>query len=343
MKEALFYHPLDKARVRCNLCRHRCVIYPDKTGVCGVRINKNHKLYTLVYGKLVASNVDPIEKKPLFHFSPGSGAFSIATVGCNFSCPNCQNYNISQFRFLNEGKRIDNNIPGDYVSPQEVVSLALKSRCKSIAYTYTEPTVFYEYAYHTAKLANKEGLKNIFVTNGYITPEALEMINPYLDGANVDLKSFRKSFYHRYPKAKLEGVLDTLKLMRRLGIWLEVTTLIIPTLNDSREELRDIVHFIKHELGLETPWHVSRFYPTHHMTHLPSTSVESLVEAREIGLKEGLRYVYTGNVPGHKAENTYCWNCGKLVIARLGYSISRYEIENSKCRYCGAEIDGMGL
>jgi len=340
MKEAFFYEPLDRNKIRCNLCRHRCVIYPDKTGVCGVRLNSKGKLYSLVYGKLIAVNVDPIEKKPLYHFFPGSLSFSIATVGCNFSCPNCQNYTISQYKL--KGK--DNSfVPGEDYSPDEIVSLSLKHNCKTIAYTYTEPTIFYEFAFDTAKIASSKDIKNIFVTNGYITPEALEKINPYLNAANVDLKSFRKEFYRKYPKAKLQGVLDTLKLMKKYGIWVEVTTLLIPTLNDTNEELKDIASFIKNELGEETPWHISRFYPTYEMTYLPPTSSDKLMKAREIGLKEGLRYVYTGNVPGLEGENTYCWNCKKLIIRRYGYTISAYKIKNGKCEYCGAKIDGVGL
>jgi pyruvate formate lyase activating enzyme len=236
-----------------------------------------------------------------------------------------------------------NFIPGEDYSPNEVVSLSIKNNCLSISYTYTEPTIFYEFAFDTSKLANQKNLKNIFVTNGYITAEALKEINPYLDAANVDLKSFRKDFYKKYPKAKLEGVLDTLKLMKEFGIWVEVTTLLIPTLNDSEEELRDIAKFIKKELGKETPWHISRFYPTYQMTHLPSTSSEKLMRAREIGLEEGLRYVYTGNIPGLEGENTYCWSCKKLIIRRYGYSISSYKIKDGECEYCGVKIDGVGL
>ncbi|MCP2604990.1 AmmeMemoRadiSam system radical SAM enzyme [Candidatus Aminicenantes bacterium AH-873-B07] len=341
MKEALFYELIRGEKIKCNLCRHRCVIYPDKTGVCGVRLNSNSKLYTLVYGKLIAVNVDPIEKKPLYHFFPGSLSFSIATIGCNFSCPNCQNYTISQYKL--KGKEDLSIVPGENYAPNEIVSLSLRHNCKTIAYTYTEPTIFYEFAFDTAKIAYSKNIKNIFVTNGYITPEALKELSLYLDAANVDLKSFRKDFYQKYPKAKLEGVLDTLKLMKRFGIWIEVTTLLIPTLNDRKEELKDIARFIKNELGEETPWHISRFYPAYEMTYLPPTSSDKLMEAREIGLEEGLRYVYTGNVPGLEGENTYCWNCKKLIIRRYGYSLSTYKIKDGKCEHCGAKIDGIGF
>jgi len=335
MKEAMFYEKLENKTVNCNLCSHRCSgIADSKRGICGVRENRNGKLYSLVYGRVAARSVDPIEKKPLFNFLPGSRSYSIATVGCNFRCGNCQNYDISQ---LPKERGI---IVGQDVSPEEIVLAAKLSNCESIAYTYNEPTIFFEYAYDIAKLASKEGIKNVFVTNGYITPEALQEISPYLDAANIDLKSFSDDFYRKNCGARLEPVLDSIRLYKSLGIWTEITTLIIPTLNDSEEELRKIAEFIK-EVGEETPWHITQFHPTYKLIDLPRTPVTILRKAREIGLEAGLRYVYEGNVPGENGENTYCHNCGKLLIRRFGYSILENKIENSACPYCGAEIDGV--
>jgi pyruvate formate lyase activating enzyme len=335
MKEAMFYEKLEDKLVNCDLCSHRCRRIADsKRGICGVRENRDGKLYSLVYGKAVARNIDPIEKKPLFNFLPGSRSYSIATVGCNFRCENCQNYDISQ---LPKERGI---IVGQDVSPEEIVSAAKRNNCESIAYTYTEPTIFFEYAYDTAKHAKKEGIKNVFVTNGYITPEALKEISPYLDAANIDLKSFSDEFYRKRCGARLKPVLDSIRLYKSLGIWTEITTLIIPTLNDSEEELRKIAEFIG-EVGEDTPWHISQFYPTYKLIDLPRTPVATLRKAREIGLEAGLKYVYEGNVPGEDGENTYCPNCGKLLIHRFGYHIKENKIKNSACTYCGAKIDGI--
>jgi len=336
MREAMFYEKVDDNLVNCNLCSHRCSRIADsKRGICGVRENRDGKLYSLVYGRVAAHSVDTIEKKPLFHFLPGSKSYSIATVGCNFRCDNCQNFDISQ---LPKERGI---IVGQDVSPEEIVSAAKRSNCESIAYTYSEPTIFFEYAYDIAKLASKEGIKNVFVTNGYITPEALQEISPYLDAANIDLKSFSDDFYRKNCGARLEPVLDSIRFYKSLGIWTEITTLIIPSLNDSEEELRKIAEFIKNEVGEETPWHITQFHPTYKLIDLPRTPVTILRKAREIGLEAGLRYVYEGNVPGENGENTYCHNCGKLLIRRFGYSIQENKIKNSACTYCGTKIDGL--
>ncbi len=335
MREAMFYEKLDDKMVKCNLCSHRCSRIADsKKGICGVRENKNGKLYSLVYGKVAARSVDPIEKKPLFHFLPGSRSYSIATVGCNFRCGNCQNFDISQ---LPKERKI---IVGQEVSPEEIVSAAKRNNCASIAYTYSEPTIFFEYAYDTAKLASTAGIKTVFVTNGYITEEALKEINPYLDAANIDLKSFSDDFYRKNCGARLEPVLGSIRLYKSLGIWTEITTLIIPTLNDSEEELRKIAEFIS-EVGEETPWHITQFHPTYKLIDLPRTPITILRRAREIGLEAGLRYVYEGNVPGENGENTYCHNCGKMLIRRFGYQILENKIKNSACTYCGTKIDGV--
>jgi len=333
MKEAMFYKKIDEKSVRCNLCSHNCVITESKRGICGVRENKEGVLYTLVYGKAVAQAVDPIEKKPLFHFYPGSRAYSVATVGCNFRCLNCQNADISQM------PREYGRIIGEEVSPEEIVEQAKRYNCRIIAYTYTEPTIFFEYAYETAKIASREGMKNVFVTNGYITEDALREIAPYLDAANVDLKSFSDEFYRKVCGARLQPVLDSIKLHKELGIWIEVTTLIIPTLNDSEEELRKIAEFLRN-VSEDIPWHISRFYPAYRLSDLQPTSVEILCTARKIGLETGLKYVYKGNVPG-EGEDTYCHSCGRLLIHRYGYKILSNEIKDSKCPYCGAEIAGV--
>jgi len=292
-------------------------------------------LFSLVYGRLVARSVDPIEKKPLFQFLPGSLSYSIATVGCNFRCANCQNFDISQ---LPNEREV---VIGRETPPEDVVSAAKQNNCKSIAYTYTEPTIFFEYALDVAKLAKKEGLKNVFVTNGYITDEALRKIAQYLDAANIDLKSFSDTFYRNNCGARLQPVLDSIKLCKSLGIWVELTTLIIPTLNDSEDEVQKIAGFIKTEVGADTPWHLTGFRPMYKLLDIPCTPVATLRKARQLGLEAGLKYVYEGNVPGENGENTYCPNCGKNLIQRFGYSIQQNKIKESKCSYCGTKIDGV--
>lgn len=336
--EAYLYEPLKEKKVKCNLCNHHCIIKEGKRGICGVRENQGGILETLVYGKLIASHIDPIEKKPLFHFMPGSLSYSIATVGCNFKCLFCQNADISQMPSDHNGM-----ITGDLYAPEDVVNAAVKGNCKSIAYTYTEPTVFFEFAFDTAKLAHEKGIKNVFITNGYMSSEALNMISPYLDAANVDLKAFTKSFYKEICGSRLEPVKETLKLMKKLGIFVEVTTLLIPGLNDGTEELKELALFIADSLGPETPWHISRFYPTYKLTDRPATPVESIANAREIGIKSGLRYVYTGNLPGDNGENTFCYKCGKILVDRLGFSIIKNVLENGRCPYCETQIDGICL
>jgi pyruvate formate lyase activating enzyme len=336
-KEALFYDKVDGQKVACYLCRHRCVIPDGKRGICGVRENREGILYTLVYGLPCAYHVDPVEKKPLFHFLPGSKAFSIATVGCNFQCLHCQNHEISQ------APREGGLISGEPMSPDKVVELAERAGCRSISYTYTEPTIFFEYALDIAKKAKERGLLNNFVTNGYIEEEPLRSIRPYLDGANVDLKAFSDKFYRGLCKAELSKVLDTIRTYRSLNIWIELTTLVIPGHNDSDEELRDIARFIRSDLGVDTPWHVSAFYPTFKLLDAPRTKPQTLQRARAIGVAEGLRYVYVGNIPGADGEHTYCPGCGKAVIKRHGYSITAYKIAESRCAFCGAVIDGVGM
>ncbi|OPY67470.1 MAG: Pyruvate formate-lyase 1-activating enzyme [Syntrophorhabdaceae bacterium PtaU1.Bin034] len=337
MREASFYEKHSEKKVTCYLCRHHCLISDGKRGICCVRENHEGVLYTRVYGNPCSWHIDPIEKKPLYHFFPGSKAFSIATVGCNFRCLHCQNHEISQL------PREEERVAGYAMSPEEVVDEARKGGCKSISYTYTEPTMFYEYAFDIARLAKEAGLYNNFVTNGYIEEEPLVAIRPYLDAANIDLKGFSESFYRKVCGANLEGVLASIRKYRSLGIWIELTTLVIPKYNDSENEFRKIAAFIRDEVGIETPWHVSAFHPTYKLQDSFRTPAETLLRAREIGLEAGLRYVYTGNVPGIDGEDTYCHACKKPVIKRWGFAVTEYNIEAGECKFCNARIDGVGL
>lgn len=335
MKEAMFYERLGEGKVRCFLCAQHCIISPGKRGICAVRENIDGTLYSLVYGKVIARHIDPIEKKPLFHFHPGSRSYSIATVGCNFRCLHCQNYDISQY------PKVYPDIPGEEMTPEDVVREAELTGCESISYTYTEPTIFFEFAYDCARLAHKKGIKNVFVSNGYTGPEATRAIAPYLDGNNIDLKG-DDNFYKKVAGARLQPVLDTIKLMKELGVWVEVTTLIIPTYNDSDDFLRWVAEFIK-SVDPAMPWHVTQFYPTYKLTDQPRTPISTLRRAREIGLKAGLKYVYEGNVPGEGGENTYCPECGELLIERFGFALTTINMKNSACPRCGTHIDGIGM
>jgi pyruvate formate lyase activating enzyme len=336
--EAYLYDPLDHHSVRCRLCQHACVIKPDRRGICGVRRNDGGVLKTMVYGRLIARSVDPIEKKPLFHFLPGSRTYSIATVGCNFRCRFCQNADIAQMPHDHGGA-----IAGSVTTAEQVVADALDRNCQSIAYTYTEPTIYFEFAHDTAKAARAQGLKNVFVTNGYMSPEALEMVAPYLDGANVDLKAFSDDFYKTYCGARLEPVCRTLKQMKALGIMVEVTTLVIPGLNDDPAELTKLAQFIAHDLGPETPWHISRFHPTYQLIDRASTPLQTLQRASEIGRQAGLHYVYMGNVPGGQGESTYCHQCGTLLIERMGFDVRRNQIQKERCPQCQTPVYGIGI
>lgn len=335
MKEAMFYHPVgEERRVKCALCRHECAINAGKRGICQVRENIEGKLYSLTYRKAISRAVDPIEKKPLFHFHPGTISLSVATVGCNFRCLHCQNYSISQMvRDMGE-------IPGDDVSPEGIVALAKRKGCDGISYTYTEPTMFYEYAYDIAKIANGDGLSNVFVTNGYIGEGALREIAPFLDAANIDLKSFSDDFYQKICGARLDPVLDSIRLHKELDIWIEITTLFIPGHNDSEDEMKRIAGFIA-SVDDGIPWHVTRFHPTYKLNDVRATPVSTLRRASEIGKDAGLKYVYEGNVPGEERENTHCPSCGKLLIKRFGFEILKNRIKNGKCPDCESEIDGV--
>ena len=335
MREAMLWKKADGGRVDCCLCEFRCRIADGKRGLCCVRENRGGTLYSLVYEKAISYAVDPIEKKPFFHFLPGSHSFSIATVGCNFRCLHCQNHTISQLP-RDHGGRIE----GEELPCGRVVDLAIHYGCASISYTYTEPTVFLEYAYDTARFAKERGLKNNFVTNGYMTVEALETIRPFLDAANVDLKGFDEERHKRRTGASIEPVKRNIRLMREMGIWVEVTTLIIPTENDSDDELRAIAGFLA-SVDACVPWHVSAFHPTYKMINLPRTPMSTVLRACQIGKDEGLRYVYGGNVPGADCEDTRCYNCGAPVIKRRGFEVLENNLRNGACPKCGAKIDGV--
>lgn len=331
-KEALLYEKLGNNEVRCCLCAHYCRIARQGFGFCGVRQNIGGVLYSYVYGEVVSANIDPIEKKPLYHFYPGHSSFSIAAFGCNFRCGFCQNWEISQRSFSDAG------LKADELSSREIVDEALRSKCRSIAYTYTEPTVFFEYALETARLAKEEGLFNVFVTNGYMSKEALKMIHPYLDAVNVDLKSFRGEFYKKICKAALKPVLDSIRLMHSLGVWVEVTTLVVPGENDSGEEMADLADFIA-GVDKNIPWHISRFYPDYKFTGYSPTPEDTLKRACEIGSRAGLEFVYAGNVYGWGSD-TSCPDCGKVLIKREGFSIFENNIKENRCVFCNEKISG---
>lgn len=336
MKEARLYEKLSDDRVQCHLCAHECRIAPDRRGICHVRENRDGTLYTLVYGRTIAKHVDPVEKKPLLHFYPGTRAYSVATPGCNLRCQWCQNADISQM------PRESHLVSGREASPEEIVTAAQTNRCRSIAYTYTEPTVFFEYSYDIAQLAHEQGLANIYVTNGFMTTAMLDAFDPYLDAANVDLKAFRDEVYREHVGGRLQPVLDSLRKMKRMGVWVEVTTLIIPDLNDDLDQLRDIARFIAQDLRPETPWHISRFRPAYQMRDRPMTPLTTLQEAQAIGREEGLRYIYVGNVPGE--SNTMCHECGETLIRRSGYRIIVNLVgSGGVCPTCGTDVAGAGM
>ncbi|MCD6128178.1 AmmeMemoRadiSam system radical SAM enzyme, partial [Candidatus Bipolaricaulota bacterium] len=331
MHEAMLWEPAGEGRVRCNLCAHRCLIPEGRRGVCMVRENRGGTLYSLVHGRIVSQALDPIEKKPLFHFLPGAPALSIATVGCNFRCDFCQNWEISQYPREHGGA-----VLGERVTPEELVAQAKSAGAPIIAYTYTEPTVFFELAYETARLAAREGIRNVFVSNGYLTEEAAREIAPYLHGINIDLKSFSDEFYRRHCGATLQPVLDTIERMVGLGVWVEVTTLVIPGWNDSSQELAWLAEFLS-GVSPNIPWHISRFIPAWRVTDRPPTPVSTLRRARRIGLEAGLKYVYLGNVPG-EGEDTHCPSCGETLIRRHGFYILQNRLREGRCPSCGTEI-----
>jgi pyruvate formate lyase activating enzyme len=332
----MLYESLPAGRVRCDLCAHGCVIPEGSYGICQVRQNQEGKLQTLVYGQVIARHVDPVEKKPLFHFFPGSLAYSIASPGCNFRCPWCQNWEISQI------PRQQRAVLNEEVVPEEIIEGARSNACWSIAYTYTEPTIFFEYARDVARLADAACIHNVMVTNGYMTQRMLDDFHPYLDAANVDLKAFRDETYRKHVGGRLRPILDNLQRMKQMGVWVEATMLIVPGLNDDEAELRDAAQFVAERLGPQTPWHISRFRPAHQMSTTLPTPLSTLKRAQEIGREAGLRYVYLGNVPGE--ADTRCHDCGSLLIRRSGAGI----LENSvtpegRCPDCRTPVAGVGV
>lgn len=334
MREAILWEGAGEGRVRCALCAHRCLIPPGARGACGVRENRGGTLYSLVHGRLVSQALDPIEKKPLYHFLPGSLALSVAAVGCNLRCDFCQNHVISQYPREHPGA-----VPGERIPPGAVVRAAEEAGAPVIAYTYTEPTVFFETCLEIGTLARARGVRNVFVTNGYMTGEALEEARGWLDGANVDLKAFSDEFYRRFCGGSLQPVLDSIARMVEAGIWVEVTTLVIPGRNDSAEELRWIAQFLA-GLSPDLPWHLSRFVPAYKVQDVPPTPLGTLRRAREIGREAGLRYVYLGNVPG-EGEDTACPSCGRVLLRRYGFRVVENALADGRCPGCGEAIPGV--
>jgi len=332
MKEAMYYKKLKGNLVQCELCPHRCVIKEGNRGICGVRENRKGVLHSLVYGKLCSANAESIEKKPLYHFLPGTYAYSVATVGCNLKCKNCQNYEISQEK--------PERIPFLSLKPEEVVKNAIESGCKSIAYTFTEPTVFYEVALDIAKLAKKQGIKNVIVSNGFINPEPLKQLCNYIDAANIDLKSINDKFYKDVCGARVNPVLESLKILKQENVWTEITNLLIPTLNDSEKDIKELIEWIKENLGTSAVLHFTAFYPTYKLSYLEPTPTSTLKKARKLALPE-LNYVYTGNIVDDEGDNTYCPKCKKILVKRRLFSIIENNLNEGRCSKCNAKIEGI--
>lgn len=332
LREAIFYKQ-EGNKLRCELCPRECLIGEGKQGICKIRINKNGKLYTIAYGNLCARNVDPIEKKPLYHFLPASKAYSIAIEGCNFTCLNCQNWNISQS--IPDIQNINNFLP------EQIVEDCIKNQCKSIAYTYTEPICSYEYVLDTARIAKEKGIKNILISNGYINEKPLRNLTPYLDAANIDLKSFSNEIYKKICGGTLQPVLDTLLILKEQNVWLEVTYLLIPEINEDLEMIEEMCNWLVKNNFQENPLHFSKFVPLYKLSHLKTTSLNILEKVAQIALKAGIKYIYLGNVPGHEAENTFCPNCKKILIERTGYHILKNFIKNNTCGFCNEKISGV--
>jgi pyruvate formate lyase activating enzyme len=334
MKKASLFHKAKDHYLRCGACRHNCVIAPGQSGVCGVRQNKGGELYLRVYGHAVAVNVDPIEKKPLYHFMPGSEVFSFGTIGCNFQCTFCQNWEISQ-------ADVEKSDRGQDLQPKTIVERCRKENIPIIAYTYNEPTIFVEYAHDTAKLAQKHGIKNVFVSNGYESEECLRYMADWCDAINIDIKAYDQKFYtERCGGAKVQGVLDSVKLAHDLGIWVECTTLIIPDLNDSDRELRKIAEFIE-SVSPDIPWHVTAFHPDYKMMDRGRTPAKTLNRAWRIGRDAGLHYVYTGNLSERGHDNTECYNCGELLVERFGMECLSCDVDDGSCPKCKKIIPGV--
>jgi pyruvate formate lyase activating enzyme len=332
-KEAMFYEKLAEDEVRCKLCPKECEVGDRERGWCGVRENRQGVYYTMVYGNPCAAHIDPIEKKPFFHYRPGTLAFSIATAGCNLNCKYCQNWEISQSR--------PEETQNSRLSPADVVARAKEYNCRSIAYTYAEPVAFYDYMLDTAKLGKEAGIPSAVVSAGFIQLEPLKLLCEYVDAVKIDMKAFRNKFYKEICSAELQPVLDGLKVLKDSGVWYEIVYLVVPTLNDSDDELRDTARWVYENLGPDVPMHFSRFYPMYQLRNLPPTDVERLTTAREMAMDIGLHYAYVGNVAGHPGESTYCPKCGKEVIKRLRYSVRKNNIVDGKCECCGEELPGV--
>ncbi len=335
MREALLYEKLPDSRVQCRTCQWRCRINPGNYGACGMYQNRGGTLYNLNYGRVSSVAADPIEKKPLFHFHPGTLCFSLGTLGCNFHCKHCQNWEIStadSTALLHECREL---------LPAASIDLAIKSRCQGIAWTYNEPTIWFEHTLESAKLAKEKNLYTVYVTNGYATPEALDTIGPYLDAWRVDIKGFTDAFYKDLTGVPhWREILDVTKRAKeKWHMHVEVVTNIIPTMNDDDAQLQGLADWVKAELGELTPWHVTRFYPNHRLMHLPPTPLSTIERACEIGRKAGLKFIYAGNVPGHESESTRCCNCGQTVVKRVGYDTEVTGLAGSRCRSCGAELN----
>jgi len=333
LREARYYERKPGGRVVCTLCPWRCDLGHEQQGRCGARVNLNGTLYTLVYGKPVAMAVDPVEKKPVYHFLPGETAFSIATAGCNLGCIFCQNWQISQA--LPQRARYRE------VSPEQVVALAERYGCKTIAYTYTEPVIFYEYMFDTARLAHQRGIRNIMVTCGYLNPEPVRELCKVMDAANVDLKGYSEAFYRDYCGATLQPVLETIKILKQEGVWVELTNLIIPGANDDSEMIRRMCRWIKKNVGDEVPLHFNAFHPAYKLLDRPRTPLATLLRARRIALEEGLKYVYVGNVRAPGGGTTRCPKCGRELVRREGFAVVRNIIKNGRCPSCGYPVAGV--
>ncbi|MEM1772227.1 MAG: AmmeMemoRadiSam system radical SAM enzyme [Desulfurococcaceae archaeon] len=335
---AKLWEPMGDSKVKCNLCHRRCIIAPGAFGACGVRYNYEGELYTVVYGLLTAANADPIEKKPLMHFHPGASVFSISTAGCNFYCKFCDNWVLSQSRW--------NKIFGEPYEPGEVVEQAKRSGCQGISYTYNEPTVFFEFMYDTAKIAKKNDLFNTIVTNGYITPEAINELRGLIDAATVDFKGGgNREFYRKYMGVPdPEPILTSILEMKKAGFWIEITNLVVPEVGDKVEDVRKLASWIVENLGAETPFHLLRFHPDYMLQDIPPTPVETLEKLAKVSMDEGLKHVYIGNVWGHPLENTYCPRCGTLVVERKGFFISKWRLKDGfTCPECGYKLNFQGM
>lgn len=331
--EAMHWEPLEGGEVRCVLCPRECEVGEIERGYCGVRENQEGRYQTLVYGALCSANIDPIEKKPLFHYLPGTTAFSVATAGCNIECQFCQNWRISQFR----PEQVDSVL----VEPQRLVDVCRSNRCPTIAYTYSEPVVFYEYMHDSAALARAAGIGSVMISNGYINEKPMRQLCRHLTGVKIDFKAFSEKFYAETCAGHLKPVLETLETLKDVGIWFELVVLIIPTLNDSPQETREMSRWVVKHLGPDVPMHFTRFHPMYRVTHLPRTPIKTLERCRQIALDAGVHYVYAGNVPMHPGENTYCHHCGRELIRRLGYRVAFNKIENGRCPGCGTSIPGV--